>query len=169
MDINIAGLTTGILVAVFSFVVTLPRLLYFLFRGKALLGSKMFKGRNLTFFILSFLSSIAYVVLAVIFSQDFHMLGLFFVYMILATIGVSLYFIVWIMFWMHGNEARYQFELIEKIPAPMTILSGFVLLLGAGLTLNYYNLACVSLFLVSALLFDLAGYKLTRPINPDDD
>ncbi len=163
MLINVAGLTTGILVALFNFVITLPRLIYFLFRGRHLLGDIIFKGKNLAFFILSFLSSIACVTLAILFSDNFYYVGLFFLYMILASLGVSLYLIVWVMFWMHGCEGRYQFELIEKIPAPMAILSSFVLLSGSLLTLNYFMLACAIIYTLSSLLFDISLYKSTRP------
>lgn len=162
MDFTIAGLTTGILVALFTFVISLPRLIYFSFKGNDLFGKVMFKGKNLAFFILSFLSSIACTTLAILFSTNFFYLGLFFVYMTISSLGVSLYLITWVMFWMHGNDGRLQFVLIDRIPCPMAILSSFVILLGSIMTLNYYMLGCALIYTFCIFGFDISGYKLTK-------
>lgn len=157
---------TGIYCSIIVACITLFRILYLAITNNKCYPQELFKGRFLFLFIMNFILITASVVLALFFSKDFFYNGVFFLWSTLSGICLCLYFVLWVIFWMHGYEARYQFKKVV-IPAPMAFLAAFTLILTAVCTLNYYLLAASIMLAITSYLWNYKGYLLTKPKIPD--
>lgn len=158
MNIN----PTSVFVTILISTITLIRLIYFLFANIKRYPLVLFKGKYLVFFILALFFDVASIVLSLLFSNNFYYNGLFILWCSLTLIFICLYFVLWIIFWMHGYNCYYQFKKII-VPSPMSVLS-FLALLSSGLfTLNYFLIFASIVYFVFEYLWSYKGYELTKP------
>lgn len=157
---------TSIYVTVMVFIALFPRDFYFLISNKRRHSSKLFEGRYLLLFIVMLISDLACVFFTLFYSHTFFYNGIFFLWAILSGIFLALYLMLWVIFFMHGYDSRYQFKKY-LVPAPMTVLSILVILLSGVCTLNYWLLISAGVYSISSYIWSLKGYNLTKPVIPD--
>lgn len=140
----------------------LPQLLFILISGKRSLPSQLFKGRYLFYGLTSLISYLALIVLTLFFSNDYHSIGLMFVWLILTGVFVALILVSWIIITMHGYEARYMFRRVG-VPCYMNIMILIIYWLTILIPLNYWAIIPGLIFSVFSLLWSIKAYKLTKP------
>ena len=140
----------------------LPQILYFLIKGRKSLPPQLLHGCYLLVGLIAILSAIASCVVLLFFSTDFGTINRFFLWQLTSHLGVSLVFLSWILFIMHGYEARYLFRKI-LLPAHMNVLIVIIFLASALFPLNLWALIPVSIFIVSSLIWSIKAYYLTKP------
>lgn len=159
---------TSIFVTSLIGLITFPRLLYFMISNIKRYPSTLFKGRYLFYFIMSFLFAVCSILSALFFSHNFYYNGLFICWCSLTLIFLCLYLVLWVMFWMHGYEARYQFEKFV-LPCPMSILSFASLLISGLFTLNIYLIISSIIYFVFEYIWSYKGFMLTKPKKVIDE
>ena len=158
---------TSIYVTIMIFLGTSLRLFYFLFANVRKYPGQLFKGRNLFYFIVMILTNLTSLFFSLFFSNDFHYDGIFILWGSLTGISLCLSLTIWALFWMHGYNPYYQFKKIV-LPCPLSILGSFIILLSGSTTLNYYLVASGVIFALFDYLWNYQGYKLTKPVIPED-
>ncbi len=153
---------TGVLIGIYCFAVMWPRLFVFIFSGKRLYGSILFKGRWLAIFICMCISALGSTAFAFINSGELIELYRILIFMIVGTTLVSAYYAAYIIYLMHGRDMKYYFALVRVMPAPFSIFSSVLALLGALICLNWYMLPFAIIYSVSSIAFDLKGYRLSN-------
>lgn len=153
---------TGLLIFLYCLALTFPRYLALAISGRRLFGKALFTGKYLVLFIVTCVCAVGANVFALFNSGTFTVFAQILVFMIVGTTLVSAYFAVYIIYWMYGRDMKYQFALVNIIPAPFAILSSALLLLGALLALNWYMLGFAVVYSVTSILFDLKGYRLSH-------
>lgn len=134
----------------------------------------LFKFPTVIFFVLSIIAGLATTALALLYSHTFTYNGWFFTYTFFCIVFGGAYFILYVVFISHGYDPRYLFAFV-KIPGPLTILSGTVLILGGAFTTNMWMVIAACAYTLFSFLVDLRGYKetkpkvdLNQPVPPDD-
>lgn len=158
MNIN----PTSIFVTILISVISLIRILYFMFANIRRYPLVLFKGKYLAFFILALFFDLASIILSLLFSNNFYYNGLFILWCSLTFIFICLYFVLWIIFWMHGYNCYYQFKKII-FPSPMSVLSFLALLISGFFTLNYFLILTSVIYFVFEYLWSYKGYMVTKP------
>ncbi len=158
---------TNIYVMLTIFFATMPRFFYFLIVNKRRYPDTLFRGKYLLFEILAISSATGALVFALLFSNNFFYVGIFLSWAAISGILLCLYFTLWVLFWMHGYEARYQFNKVI-VPAPMSIISSMIIFLSGLMTLNYYVIGFSISYGLFSYLWNYQGYRLTKPFIPDD-
>lgn len=145
----------------------LPRLLFFIFSSKRRLPIEMFRGRYLILFVLMIISYLSMLPLTLLFSTDYGVIAKFFGWIFLSHTALGLILVIWILFFMHGYDLRYQFKKIA-VPAPLSLLESAILWLTAILSSNYWAFIPCIVFTITSYIWNLKGYKLTLPLVDDD-
>ena len=158
MSINPTSIFVTILITIGS----LLRILYVLVKNKKIFPDQLFKGRYLIFVILAFIFDLSSIILSLLFSSTFYFNGSFIIWCSLTFCFLCLYLILWVLFWMHGYDIRYQFEKV-LLPSPMSILSFLILFISGIFTLNYYLLFSSVCYFVFEYLWSYKGFMLTKP------
>ena len=145
----------------------LPQLLFILISGKRSLPSQLFKGRYLFYGLASLISYLALIVLALFFSNDYHSVGLMFVWLIISGVFVSLILVSWIVITMHGYEARYMFRKLI-VPCYMNVMILIIYWITILMPLNYWAIIPGVIFTLFSLLWSIKAYQLTKPPIDED-
>ena len=152
----------GILSALVLAFCLLPRLLYFSIKNVKKLPEQLFKRKYLFLFILMASSGFASIVLSFFFTKTFFYLGIFYSWVLVVGVLMSMYLVFMILFWHNGYEIRYMFEKFGVF-APMMFIEVVILLLTGLGSLNYWLIGSSVVFGVSAIIWNYKAYKLTRP------
>ena len=144
-----------------------PRLLYIAIKNKRSFPDTLFKFPYVLLFILYFVSGTSAPVLALFFSTSFVSFSFFVSWILIALILMCLGILVWILFFMHGYDVRYQFKRIV-IPSPLSLIDSLIILISAVFSLNYILMIVGGVFALSNYLWCLKGFYLTKPIVFDE-
>lgn len=158
--------TESIFAATIIGLVTYSRIIYFLVANKKRFPTALFKSKYLLLFVLNVGFSTAAVTLTLLFSNDFHYIGFFFGWALLAFMSLSLAMLIWIFFFMHGYDPRYQFKKVG-VPAPMCVIEIILMLSTAVCTFNWPLLGISIAYAITGYLWNYKGYLLTKPKIPD--
>ena len=162
LDINVTSIFAASMVGA----IVLIRYLYFLFANKKRLPNQLFKGAYLILFAFNFVLMTSSIAVTLLFSNNFYYNGFFFSWALIVLVSISLYVVLWIIFFMHGYDARFQFKKVV-LPCPMTILEIITLLSTAIFSYNWILLGIAVTYAFTSYLWNYKGYLLTKPKIPD--
>jgi len=148
------------------FLVVFIRTIYFLIRNRKKFSSELFERKYLGAIFGKIFLGVAMCLFSLFYSNDFYILGLFFTWLLLILCCISLLFVLWIIFFMHGYDARYLFKKII-LPCPMTFLEFFVILFTGIFTRNYFVIGLSLIYFLDSYMWDYKAYLLTKPKIPD--
>lgn len=148
------------------FFIIFIRTIYVAIRNKKKFPNQLFEGKFLLLFFAKILVGISCCVFTLFFSNNFFYMGLFYSWLLIILIAYSLYFVLWVIFFMHGYDVRYQFKKVIA-PSPLTFLEFVIILSTAIFTLNYICIGLSILYFVITYAWDYKGYQLTKPKIPD--
>lgn len=152
--------------SIYSFVICFfalaPLLVYFFIRPVKKIPRELYEGRYLLFALISLISFAAFLVLVLLFSNDYGIVLRFLSWQVSTHTGMGLILLSWVIFFMHGYEFRYLFKKY-LVPAHMSILIIVIFWLTALLSWNYWSMIPCAVFTVFFLLWSLKAYKITKP------
>lgn len=156
--------STSVYVTILLSMHILVRLFYLMFSNKRRLPNELFSGKYLFCFLLMVISSITSLILTLLYSNSFQYNGFFFLFTLLVGISLSLYTLLWSLFFINGYNIQYQFRSLS-VPIPMTILESFSLLLTIFLTFNFYLICPALIYIFASIIWNIKGFMLTKPIK----
>ncbi|MCR5333052.1 MAG: hypothetical protein K6E11_03425 [Bacilli bacterium] len=149
-------------VAVVVAICIYPRIFYSAIKNKRSFPDTLFKMPYVLLYIVYFVSGFSLPILALFFSTEFIKFGFFVGWILVALALFCLGILLWIWFFMHGYDIRYQFKRIV-VPSPLSIIDSLLALVSAIFSMNYYMLGAAIAFTISNYLWSLKGYYLTKP------
>lgn len=152
--------------SVVLFCVIFFRLIFETIRNKKKFPNALFSGKYLFLFLVKFVFGLLICIFALFYSNDFYILGLFFTWLLIILCSISLIFVLWIIFFMHGYDIRYLFKKVI-LPCPIVILEFIVIFSTAGFTRNYIVIGFAAIYSLATYIWNYKGYKLTKPKIPD--
>lgn len=158
MEITYSGICGAVIIGLTVFV----RFLYLATVNKKRFPDVLFKGKNLIFFIISLVMALSGLVVCLLLTKTIENLGLFIVWAFLSGASGLLELSIWVLFWLHGYEVRYQFEKIIAF-CPFVILETIILLSTALCSLNIPLICIGVVYFIFSFIWHLKGWSLTKP------
>ena len=158
VEITYCGVCGSIIIGL----TVIARFLYLGIVNKKRFPIQLFKGKYLIFFIIPSITALSSLAVCLFFTRAFENLGLFIVWAFIAGISALLELSIWVLFWSHGYEVRYQFEKIV-CACPYVILESLILLSTALCSWNIPLICLSAVHFIFSLLWHLKGWSLTRP------
>ena len=97
--------------SIYSFIICVlaltPLLVYFFIRPVKKLPRELYTGRYLLFALISIFSYAAFLVLILLFSNDYGIILRFLSWQISTHTGLGIVLLSWVVFFMHGYELRF--------------------------------------------------------------
>jgi len=163
------GITAiSVYTSIIVFIMGVIRNLYLATRNKKRFPPSLFEGKYLLCFFIFTISGIAMFILTFFYSSSLFVTPNLFLWILISNVLMCLWGLLWIVYYMHGYETRYQFKKV-LVPAPMIVCEIGALFATALLTNNYPCIVLSIVYGVTAGVWNYRAYKLTLPPIPDDE